>query len=61
MLAEAVTGLLDVGEDLAPTPGALPAGADDLVAGVAHGDPAGPVAVLSTEGLLGLRARLPRR
>ena len=61
VLAEAVTGLLDVGEDLAPTPGALPAGADDLVAGVAHGDPAGPVAVLSTEGLLGLRARLPRR
>ena len=48
-------------DDPAAAPGALPPGAEDLVAGVAHGDPAGPVAVLSTSGLLGLRARLARR
>lgn len=61
VLAEAVSGLMDVADDPAPAPGALPPGADDLVAGVAHGDPAGPVAVLATAGLLGLRARLVRR
>lgn len=61
VLAEAVSGLLDVDDDPAAAPGALPPGAEDLVAGVAHGDPAGPVAVLSTSGLLGLRARLAHR
>ncbi len=61
LLAEAVSGLMDVDDDLSVAPGSLPLGAEDLVVGVAQGDPAGPVAVLSTAGLLGLRSRLARR
>jgi chemotaxis signal transduction protein len=61
LVAEAVAGLVEVPEDLDPTPMTLPAGASDLLLGLAKSDLGGPVAVLSTAALLGLRARISRR
>jgi chemotaxis signal transduction protein len=61
LVAEAVAGLVEVPEDLDPTPVTLPAGAVDLLLGLAKSDVGGPVAVLSTPALLGLRSRISRR
>ncbi len=61
VVAEAVAGLVDVLEDLAPTPVTLAASASDLLLGLAPSDLGGPVAVLSTAALLALRVRLARR
>ena len=61
LVAEAVAGLVEVPDELAPTPVTLPAGASDLLLGLAGSDLGGPVAVLSTAALLALRARLARR
>jgi chemotaxis signal transduction protein len=58
LLAESVTGLMAVGDDLSPAPGSLPEDAVGLLDGVAEGEAGGPVAVISTSGLLALRSRL---
>jgi purine-binding chemotaxis protein CheW len=57
IVAEAVAGLVEVPEDCAPSPVTLTGTAAELVVGLADGGPAGPVAVLATAGLLGLRGR----
>ena len=63
LVAEAVSGLVEVADTLEETPVTLVGDAADLVAGLTDGGPAGPVAVLRTDAVLGLRARLggPRR
>jgi len=60
LLAEAVSGLVEVPDALESTPVTLVGDAADLVAGLTDGGPGGPVAVLRTEGVLGLRSRLVR-
>lgn len=61
VVAEAVAGLVDVPDELAPAPMTLPAGATDLLLGLAPSDLGGPVSVLSTPALMALRTRLTRR
>jgi hypothetical protein len=56
-----VAGLVEVPDELAPTPVTLPATASDLLLGLAPSDLGSPVAVLSTAALLALRVRLARR
>ena len=58
LVAEAVSGLVEVPDTLESTPVTLVGDAADLVAGLTDDGPAGPVAVLRTEAVLGLRARL---
>lgn len=60
LVAEAVTGLVEVPDLLDPTPVTLVRDAADLVAGLTDGGPGGPVAVLRTEAVLGLRSRIAR-
>jgi purine-binding chemotaxis protein CheW len=60
LVAEAVTGLVEVPDLLDPTPVTLVGDAVDLVAGLADGGPGGPVAALRTEAVLGLRSRIVR-
>jgi purine-binding chemotaxis protein CheW len=60
LVAEAVTGLVEVPDRLDATPVTLVGDAADLVSGLTDGGPAGPVAVLRTDAVLGLRSRLTR-
>ncbi|HSN07130.1 MAG TPA: chemotaxis protein CheW [Candidatus Angelobacter sp.] len=60
LLAEAVAGLVEVPEQLDPGHVTLAGDAADLVAGLADGGPGGPVAVLRTASVLGLRSRIAR-
>ena len=60
LVTEAVTGLLEAGDDLRTTPATLTGDASDLVAGVAEDGTSGPVAVLSTRAVLALSARVSR-
>ncbi|MDA8436500.1 MAG: chemotaxis protein CheW [Actinomycetales bacterium] len=60
LVAEAVAGLVDVPDRLDATPVTLAGDAADLVAGLADGGPGGPVAVLRTDAVLGLRSRAAR-
>lgn len=60
LLAEAVTGLVEVPEDLHPAPATLGPDAAALVAGLVDGGAAGPVAVLRTDAVLALGSRLAR-
>jgi purine-binding chemotaxis protein CheW len=57
IVAEAVTGLLEVPDEVATAPATLAGLAADLVAGLADGGPGGPVAVLRTGAVLRLRTR----
>jgi purine-binding chemotaxis protein CheW len=61
IVAEAVAGLVPVPEDCDPPPVTLTGTAAELVVGLADGGPAGPVAVLATSAVLGLRGRAARR
>ncbi len=60
LVAEAVTGLVEVPDRLDPRPVTLVGDAADLVAGLTDGGPGGPVAALRTDAVLGLRARIAR-
>lgn len=60
LVAEAVTGLVEVPDALDAAPVTLVGDAAELVRGLADGGPGGPVAVLSGDAVLGLRARLGR-
>ena len=60
LVAEAVTGLVEVPDVLDATPVTLVGDAADLVSGLTDGGPGGPVAVLRTESVLGLRSRIAR-
>jgi purine-binding chemotaxis protein CheW len=60
LVAEAVAGLVAVPDRLDATPVTLTGTAADLVAGLTDGGPAGPVAVLRTAAVLGLRSRTTR-
>jgi purine-binding chemotaxis protein CheW len=57
IIAEAVAGLIEVPESCDAPPVTLTGTAADLVVGLADGGVGGPVAVLATSGLLGLRGR----
>ena len=60
LVAEAVTGLVEVPDTLEATPLTLVGDAADLVSGLTDGGAGGPVAVLRTDAVLGLRSRLAR-
>jgi purine-binding chemotaxis protein CheW len=61
VLAEAVSGLIAVPSPCAPALSvSVPPAAAHLLVGLADGGPAGPVAVVSTEAVLGLRSLLAR-
>jgi purine-binding chemotaxis protein CheW len=60
LLAEAVTGLIEVPQDRDSPPMTLTGDSADLVVGLADDGPGGPVAVLATSALLALRGRLVR-
>ncbi len=60
ILAEAVTGLVEVPADREAPPMTLTGDSADLVVGLADDGPGGPVAVLGTSAVLALRTRLSR-
>jgi purine-binding chemotaxis protein CheW len=60
LVAEAVTGLVEVPDRLDQTPVTLVGDAALLVAGLTDGGPGGPVAALRTDAVLGLRSRIGR-
>jgi purine-binding chemotaxis protein CheW len=55
IVAEAVAGLVDVPDECDPAPVTLVGAAATLIIGLADSGPGGPVAVLSTPAVLGLR------
>ena len=60
LVAEAVAGLVEVPDELEGTPVTLVGDAADLVRGLTDGGPGGPVAVLRSDAILGLRSRFGR-
>ncbi len=60
LVAEAVTGLVAVTEARDAPPMTLMGDAADLVVGLTDAGPGGPVAILGTGAVLGLRSRLTR-
>ncbi len=61
VLAEAVAGLAPVALPLPPLPATVRHADTDLLCGLAEGDAAGPLVVVDTAAVLGLRGRLPGR
>jgi chemotaxis signal transduction protein len=60
LVAEAVTGLLEVPEDRSAAPLTLVGDSADLLVGLVESDVGGPVAVLGTRAVLALGARVGR-